>query len=471
MSKFFWLRDTLVRLLVKQTVTTLTVIFCLASLIVLGNIYYFSQQIVKNQAIEHARQSISALKKARAIYNTEVVERLDDLGTIKATHDYENHPNTIPLPATYLRYLGHQISQSIGEMQVRLCSEYPFPWREGEGGIKTDLEAKAMAFFHEYPESPFYQFIRLENSPALFYAEADIMRPECIDCHNHYPGTPKTDWQVGDVRGIVGVTLMLGYVSDYINQGLKGTILLLLTMSAIGISGLSLSIRRLRLYSKELERRVTVRQEAMEQAFTAIHNGPLQTLALLLREIKEKEANNAFLWTKIKSLDTEIREVGHNLTQESLVNTLDKATMRLGDGTILDLSRPLHELLYEIYTLTLQRDFPNFAQVKVKVRNFEPVDTPKLNLEDKREICRWLEEMLCNIGKHATGTTRVTATGKIVEKRYILEVKDNGPGITDVQENRGTKQAKKLASRLGGDFYRSSLPRGGTICQFSWLLK
>ena len=34
-----------------------------------------------------------------------------------------------------------------------------------------------------------------------------VMGPACVGCHNVHPESPKTDWKVGDVRGIQEVTI------------------------------------------------------------------------------------------------------------------------------------------------------------------------------------------------------------------------------------------------------------------------
>ena len=177
MSKWFLsLRDSLIAILVKRTVTVLTVVFCLATLIVLGNIYYFSQQLVQNQALEYAVNSVSALKKARVLYNTEVVTRLNQLNQIKVVHDYTENENAIPLPATYLRELGHGISQSNYGMRVRLYSDYPFPWREEDGGVKDEFEQQAIDFLRLNPTIPFYRIQNLNHLRVLRYAEADVLQ-------------------------------------------------------------------------------------------------------------------------------------------------------------------------------------------------------------------------------------------------------------------------------------------------------
>jgi two-component sensor histidine kinase len=230
-------------------------------------------------------------------------------------------------------------------------------------------------------------------------------------------------------------------------------------------------------YSQNLKTQIEIRQQAMEQAFHQIHNGPLQTLALLLKQVQQEETLSKRCFAPLKALDLEIRKVGENLTEtanreQMRESFLDRESamklMRLGEGTILKLDRPLHELFYSIFTSTLTRDFPYFQNIRIKVRDFEPYPNSSLDLGLKREICFCLEEALCNIGKHAKGTTKIIITGKHHQGRYILRVQDNGCGLVSSNQNRGTKLCQKLMERLQGEFRRESLPEGGVLFEMSW---
>ncbi|NEP05677.1 MAG: hypothetical protein F6K34_13115, partial [Okeania sp. SIO4D6] len=44
----------------------------------------------------------------------------------------------------------------------------------------------------------------------------------------------------------------------------------------------------------------------------------------------------------------------------------------------------------------------------------------------------------------------------------------NGCGLKPGKEQQGTKHSHLLAKRLGGEFRRESLPKGGVICELSW---
>jgi len=241
----------------------------------------------------------------------------------------------------------------------------------------------------------------------------------------------------------------------------------------------SLYTERLQYYAQIIERQ-SIRQKALEQAFTQIHNGPLQTLALLQRDVQREQISQTEFLQRLQELNTEIRAVGRSFTDEnntasksvSSPETLESATaenyLRLGEGTSIDLNLPFHNLLHEVYSLTLKRNLPCFQTIRVKVRNFAPITQPSLTLEMKRDLCLWLEEALCNVGKHARGVTRIVVTGEEREGNYIIKVQDNGCGFKPGKEQQGTKNSHLLAKRLGGKFRRESLPKGGVICELSW---
>lgn len=239
-------------------------------------------------------------------------------------------------------------------------------------------------------------------------------------------------------------------------------VLLILVLNGVGLSAFGFYQ-----YDRALKAQIAERKQAMEKAFTEIHNGPLQTLAILSQNVQDRELPKDDLLSAIQSLNREIREVGEYLTKNT-ENELANSIIIYGKK--LDLNRPLHELFYEIYTITIQRNFPYFKTVKVKVRDFNPIEPHYLTDEQKRELCRFLEEALCNVGKHAEGVTRIMATGKRKDGWYVLSIKDNGIGCASVTESKGTKQSKQLAKALNGHFKREPISPKGTLCELTWKL-
>ncbi|MEO0838800.1 MAG: CHASE2 domain-containing protein [Cyanobacteria bacterium J06643_5] len=236
---------------------------------------------------------------------------------------------------------------------------------------------------------------------------------------------------------------------------------LVLAINAVGLSAFAFYQ-----HDKFLRSQIEERQNTIAYTFDVIHNGPLQTLAYGLRHMRAKDVPYEKLISQFEKLNHEIRELSEFLKLEALG---EKEVLRLGSGFILDLNRPLHDLLYEVYSSTLERkDFECFHTLKVKIRNFDPIDDRYLTRELKRDICLFLEEAICNVGKHAKGVKRIQASGEYSGNKYHLWVKDNGCGIKSKHENKGTKNCRTLANKLKGNFRRESLSPKGTICELTW---
>lgn len=218
-------------------------------------------------------------------------------------------------------------------------------------------------------------------------------------------------------------------------------------------------------YDRALRSKISDRQFIIDSTFDTIHNGPLQTLAKLLKNVREQDLPSNQLISELEHLNHELRAVYESMQRETL--TQDNR-LYLNSGLELDLQAPIYELLYQVYSYTLERDLPCFKTLKVKVRTFDPIDNQQLSIEQKRGLCRFLEEALCNVGKHALGVTRLSVTYTHKDGWYILRITDNGAGICSDAEGRGTQQCKNLARQLRGKFERSLLSPKGTLCELTW---
>ena len=216
------------------------------------------------------------------------------------------------------------------------------------------------------------------------------------------------------------------------------------------------------------------RQKTIDLTYDSIHNGPLQTLKLLIRNTKDGKVTEAHSLNQLETLDHEMREVYESLYQQT---SNPVSSDRDVAGTRLDMRQPLHKLLEQVYRNTTERmekkNFPCFASLKVLIPDFQPLEDRYLNVEQKLGICQILEEALCNVGNHAEGATRLKVGCKQQDTNHsVLTIEDNGIGFNSVpgsREGRGTKQAQKLAQKLKGEFERKSRsPKKGTICQLTW---
>jgi CHASE2 domain-containing sensor protein/two-component sensor histidine kinase len=221
-------------------------------------------------------------------------------------------------------------------------------------------------------------------------------------------------------------------------------------------------------YDRALRSKISDRQFIIDSTFDTIHNGPLQTLAKLLKNVREQDLPSNQLISELEHLNYELRAVYESMQRETL--TQDNR-LYLNSELELDLQAPIYELLYQVYTYTLERDLPCFKTLKIQIRTFDPIDNQYLSIEQKRGLCRFLEEALCNVGKHALGVTRLSVTYTYKDGWYSLRITDNGVGICSDAEGRGTQQCRNLARQLRGKFERSPLSPKGTLCELTWPVK
>ncbi len=165
--------------------------------------------LIQNSALSYAKIYSEAIEQFRSLYASEVVKPMRNKGDISVRHDYKEHEHAIPLPATFSILLGEKIVEEVKGAKVRIYSDYPFPWRETSGGLQDEFARTAWKSLQDSPNQPYYSFNNAEGL-SLRYAKADILNESCIDCHNRHPDSPKRDWKVGDVRGILEVELPLG---------------------------------------------------------------------------------------------------------------------------------------------------------------------------------------------------------------------------------------------------------------------
>lgn len=279
------------QLLYRRTILVLTVIFCTGVATALWNMSHLSSRLIASQATDNAALYAEAITEARTLYSSEAVDRVETQRNVPVTHDYLDRPGAIPLPATYLMKLSDRLARFNEGMSVRLYSDYPFPWRKSDGGARDAFEREALQYLREHPQQTFSRIEPFQGHSALRYAQADILKPSCLECHNTHPDSPKTDWQVGDVRGILEVTLPLDRFMQQTRQGLQSTFAMLAGLSVLGVSGLGVTIARLRQTSKELERRVVERTAQLQQANTELTQEQEKSERLLLNILPEPIAH------------------------------------------------------------------------------------------------------------------------------------------------------------------------------------
>lgn len=153
-------------------------------------------------ATEAARQTAKQITTIRGYYTKNVIADVKGSSDLRPGIEHQDDPGVIPLPATFV----HDVSNLLAAEQtsISLFSPFPFPNRADRqmDGFMTD----AWAALSQDPLSSFQRVETMNGEQVLRVAVGDQMVSEvCVSCHNSIAGSPKTDWQLGDLRGIIEV--------------------------------------------------------------------------------------------------------------------------------------------------------------------------------------------------------------------------------------------------------------------------
>ncbi|MFT5375780.1 MAG: PAS domain S-box-containing protein [Candidatus Latescibacterota bacterium] len=157
---------------------------------------------IKETVVANAVLTAKQFKTIRSYYTKNVVEKVMANSDIDVSTSHATQDDAIPLPATFI----HDVSALLeGEaVSLSLYSNFPFPIR---GDRQLDaFQREAWTYLQSNPEAVFARRDTIGGQFISRVAIADRMSVEgCVNCHNSHPDSPKVDWQLGDVRGVLEV--------------------------------------------------------------------------------------------------------------------------------------------------------------------------------------------------------------------------------------------------------------------------
>lgn len=154
-------------------------------------------------AIASAEQTATQYKQLRKYYVENIFKKVKAGSDIKGGINHKHDPKAIPLPATMI----HDLSVALKDKgtTIGLYSAYPFPNRESR--VLDSFQKEAWAFLNKNPGKQYAQEVVKDGKNMVRVAISDTMVADaCVNCHNTHPDTPKTGWQLGDVRGVLEIT-------------------------------------------------------------------------------------------------------------------------------------------------------------------------------------------------------------------------------------------------------------------------
>jgi len=184
--------------------TLLVLVACGVALVAFGlHLDGVATQNSMESVVSQAEVTIGQIKTLRGYYAREVVSKVNGKGGFSAGFDHEGD-QVIPLPATMIHELSALYAQQEGGSELSLYSRYPFPNRKDRtlDAFQTD----ALSHHDQPGAGPFVRREQRGGIDVVRVAIADPMQNQgCVGCHNAHPDTPRSDWKVGDVRGVLEV--------------------------------------------------------------------------------------------------------------------------------------------------------------------------------------------------------------------------------------------------------------------------
>ncbi len=182
----------------------IAVAFCIAA------IAFIVPQIIANnardEAVRQGQQVADQFKAIRGYYTRNVISKVVKSGALKPSFNHKTEDNGVPLPATFI----HDVSALLAEKDttVNLYSAFPFPIRKDRQ--PDEFQKQAWEFLTKNPDQVFSRQQTVNGQQVVRVAIADKMVAQgCVNCHNSHAASPKTDWKLGDVRGVLEVALSI----------------------------------------------------------------------------------------------------------------------------------------------------------------------------------------------------------------------------------------------------------------------
>ena len=220
-----------------------TLLLTVTAVLVFGqwSLHRLADRMVESTTRENASQQTELIKVVNSLY-TDVAARAKNAGVV-VSHKYPELEGAIPIPAKFTIELGQRMQtraeaeghdQGLDQsfLQLRLYSDHPFRQR-ADSPPRSQFGKDALAFYRD-PGNAGRAFDRIEKTRAgarvLRYATPLIMEERCLKCH----GDPKlyeldefrkTDWKVGDVRGVLEVVCPLENNTEQTQNALLTTYL------------------------------------------------------------------------------------------------------------------------------------------------------------------------------------------------------------------------------------------------------
>lgn len=430
------------RKVISNAVVILILIVILEVTLLFSFSKWLSGYLLENAALYGAIDYTEVITAARRLYASEVVERLSKDG-VKVLPDYLKHKGAVPLPATLTIELGKKLRKNNPDLIVDLYSDFPFPWREPRA--LDDFQYHALNELRANPYKPYYRTESHGGRKFLRYAIADRMSASCIACHNSHPQSPKKDWKLGDVRGVLEVSRPIEY--DHVaSRALSFSGALISLVSILGLGGVIVVFRALSVRNRQLAEAVQTRDDFISIAAHDLKS-PLSSLLMniqLNKELAQEQDASLLHHEKLHEVFKKFeRQIKRSVL---LVNNLFDVT-RISSRQLLITRAPVN--LSETVQGVLDQFYEDI--VKSGSRIITKLDPQVTGHWDPFRVIQIISNLLSNALKFGEGKPIEIEVAK-TETGALFRIRDYGAGIPESEQSKIFEKFKRAdrANQLPG---------------------
>lgn len=281
--------------------------------IMIIGLFYLIPHLEERQSHTNAYEESQRLKTYitmfRTYYNHDILSKIKKHSDLKVNFDHKTNDNTVPLPATVLHDMAENFTNGT-DVSVQMYSNFPFPNRENR--ILDKFQKESLAYLLKNPDKQFSREEIIDGKSVYRTSFPDFLsETSCVSCHNSRADTPKNDWKLGDIRGVIEVSVPLHHSLNS-SQNLTYNILIfiLLNFSVLIIYYFILMKKR----NKTLEEKFVNKDKILSEYKKAVDLG-----AIVSKTDKNgiiTYANDAFINISGYSRD-ELIGKSHNLVRHS----------------------------------------------------------------------------------------------------------------------------------------------------------
>lgn len=192
----------------KQLLLPILIITILMSIIIYNFLIVKNENNIVSSTVNFSKNNLLQYKYLRQYYNHEIVSVLSKYSDAKIDIFAERKEGMIPLPATMMQELSTYINKQKSGTYVKFYSNYPFPLREAR--VLDDFEKNSISFLEKNKNEAFYERTIYDGKDSVRVAISDVFSNEsCVSCHNAMESSPKRDWKLNDVGGVLEMIISI----------------------------------------------------------------------------------------------------------------------------------------------------------------------------------------------------------------------------------------------------------------------